>query len=91
MEIFVYKKGREAIEEGFVRDDLPALLADPTNVIWVDLQGESKENIDEAREVLLNVFKFHTLTVEDCFETRKQPKVEGFENFLYFIVHAHKA
>jgi magnesium transporter len=35
----------------------------------------------------LNVFKFHPLTVEDCLETRNQPKVEAFPDYFYMIVH----
>ena len=87
MEIFLYRKGAARVEEGFTRDDLPGLLADPTNVIWVDLQGETEGHIEEAKDVLLNVFHFHKLTVEDCIETRNQPKVEAFEKYFYFIVH----
>lgn len=90
MEIFCYKHGADKVEEGFTRDDLPALVADESNVVWVDLQGETEAHLDEAKDVLLNVFKFHKLTVEDCVETRNQPKVEGFENYLYFIVHGIK-
>lgn len=91
MEIFVYHKGAEKVEEGFTREQLPNLLADQTNVVWVDLQGESADCIADAKDVLLNVFQFHPLTVEDCIETRNQPKVEGFDNYLYFIVHGIKA
>lgn len=87
MQIFLYRQSSERVEEGFTREELPALLADPTNVVWVDLRGETPEHIEEAKDVLLNVFKFHKLTVEDCIETRNQPKVEAFENYLYFIVH----
>jgi magnesium transporter len=87
MEIFVYREGQTSVEEGFKKDDLPELLSDETNVIWVDLQGETEEQREEAKDVLLNIFKFHYLTVEDCLETRNQPKVEGFDRYLYFIVH----
>lgn len=90
MEIFVYRNGAEMVEEGFTRDDLPGLLADETNVVWVDLKGETDEGVAEAKEVLLKVFGFHHLTVEDCLETRNQPKVEGFDRYLYFIVHGTK-
>ena len=90
MEIFVYRKGAEKVEEGFSRDELPALLADETNVVWVDLKGETAECVDEAKDVMLNVFGFHKLTVEDCVETRNQPKVEGFEKYFYFIAHGIK-
>lgn len=90
MEVFLYRKGAEKIEAGFTRDELPELLADESNVVWVDLQGESHEHLEEAKDVLLNIFKFHKLTVEDCVETRNQPKVEAFEKYLYFIVHGIK-
>ncbi len=87
MEIFVYRKGAEAVEEGFSAKDLPGLLADKTNVIWVDLRGETAEQAERAKDVLLNVFGFHHLTVEDCMETRNQPKIEAFPNYFYFVVH----
>jgi magnesium transporter len=90
MEIFVYRNDSDKVEESFTRDDLPGLLADQSNVVWVDLKGETEEGAAEAKDVLLNIFKFHPLTVEDCLETRNQPKVEGFDKYLYFIVHGIK-
>lgn len=90
MEIFVLRHGSECVEEGFTREELPALLADETNVVWVDLSGENDEDIEQAKEVLANVFKFHYLTIEDCIETRNQPKIDAFPDYLYFIVHGVK-
>jgi magnesium transporter len=90
MEIYVYRKDGETVERGFAKDDLPGLLADKTNVVWVDLAGDTPERIDEARDVMLNVFHFHPLTVEDCLLTRRQPKVESFPDYFYFIVHGIK-
>jgi magnesium transporter len=90
MEVFVYRKGADKVEEGFTREDLPALLADETNLVWVDLQGETPDQANEAKDILLNVFHFHYLTVEDCLETRNQPKIEAFPDYFYFIVHGVK-
>jgi len=90
MEIFVYRNGANEVEENFSVADLPELLADKKNVVWVDLLGESDQQIAETRSVLLDVFKFHPLTIEDTLETRNQPKVEAFPNYLYFIVHGIK-
>ena len=87
MEIFVYKQGHDSVDEAFTIEDLPALIADKTNVIWVDMLAENQEQLDEAKHVLLNIFHFHHLTVEDCIETRNQPKIEAFPSYLYFIVH----
>jgi len=90
MEIFVYKHGTDRVETGFTRDKLPQLLGDLSNTVWVDLRGETEEYINEARDVLANVFNFHHLTIEDCLETRNQPKVEAFPDYIYFIVHGVK-
>jgi magnesium transporter len=88
MEIFLYRQGAHSIEEGFSPADLPELLSDPTNVVWVDFLGDTDEKIEEAREVLSEIFHFHPLTIEDCIETRNAPKVEAFPDYFYFIVHS---
>jgi magnesium transporter len=90
MEVFVYRNGTDRVEEGFTRDDLPTLIADLTSVVWIDLQGETEAHLALAKDILQNVFNFHHLTIEDCVEARNQPKVEVFDDYLYFIVHGIK-
>jgi magnesium transporter len=87
MEIFVYRQGANKIEEGIDLAQLPELLKDEQSVVWVNMDQPSK--VDE--DVLLNVFKFHPLTVEDCRENRHYPKVEEFPGYLYLIVHGVRA
>lgn len=87
MEIFVYRAGAESVESGLTVEQLPELLKDEKAVIWVDI-----ENPTEADDrVLLDVFRFHPLTVEDCRENRHYPKLEEFPDYLYFIVHGVRA
>lgn len=87
MEIFVYRQGAPKIEEGFTADQLPELLKDEQAIVWIDMFEPTK--VDE--QVLLDVFKFHPLTVEDCRENRHYPKVEEFPGYLYLIVHGVRA
>ena len=87
MEILVYRKSNPKIVETFTAEDLPELLKDQSAVIWVDM--ESPTEADE--QVLLDVFQFHPLTVEDCRENRHYPKIEAFDGYLYFIVHGVRA
>ena len=90
VEIFVHRKNAESIEEGFSPDALPELLADPDNVVWVDFDITENNGIKELEDILLETFKFHHLTVEDCHEARNQPKVESFSKYLFFIIHGIK-
>ena len=81
MEIFVHRKGEMSVEEDFTVKDLPALLAEESNVVWVDMEAPTVED----DKVLADVFHFHPLTIEDARETRNQPKVEAFPDYLFFI------
>ena len=87
MEILVYRHGQPKVAEGFTADQLPELLQERDTVIWVDM--ESPTAADE--QVLLDVFNFHPLTVEDCRENRHYPKIEEFPGYIYFIVHGVRA
>src|SRR4030095_5737118 len=87
MEIFVYRQGSDRVEEGFSAEQLPELIAEKSNVVWVDMLAENAEQIEDTKNVLLNIFKFHPLTVEDIIETRNQPKIEAFPTYLFFTVH----
>ncbi len=90
MEIFVYRQGADTVEEGFSADELPELLEDKDNLVWVDFLGETAEQNDQARRIMLDIFHFHHLNVEDCLETRNQPKVEAFPAYIYLIIHGIK-
>jgi magnesium transporter len=87
MEILVYRRGDTHVQEGFDTEHLPELLKDESLVIWVDMEFPTE--VDE--QVLLDVFHFHPLTVEDCRENRHYPKIEEFPDYLYFIVHGVRA
>lgn len=87
MEILVYRNGQQKISEGHTADQLPELLQERGAVIWVDM--EQPTAADE--QILLDVFDFHPLTVEDCRENRHYPKIEEFPSYVYFIVHGVRA
>jgi magnesium transporter len=84
MDIFVYPEGSDTVAEGFKVEQLPDLLKNDKVLIWVDMEAPSEAD----DRVLLDVFHFHPLTVEDCRANRHHPKVEEFPDYLYFIVHA---
>ncbi len=90
MDIFVYRKDTATLEEGIKPDKLRRYLDDKETVVWVDFEISNSTELASAEDILLNVFGFHHLTVEDCRENRNQPKVEKFPDYLFFIVHGMK-
>ena len=63
---------------------LPALLAEPGTFVWVDLTDPYGE---VELSIVRDIFKFHQLAIEDCFESRVQPKVDEYEGYIYLITH----
>jgi magnesium transporter len=86
MDILVYREGSDRVEEGFTAKQIPELLKDDKVIFWVDIE----EPTEADDHLLLDVFHFHPLTVEDCRANRHHPKVEEFPDYIYFIVHAVK-
>lgn len=84
MDIFVYSEGSDAVEQLHDVKLIPELLKAENLMFWVDFEAPTEAD----DHVLLDVFKFHPLTVEDCRANRHHPKVEEFPDYLYFIVHA---
>src|SRR4029079_14840871 len=83
MDIFVYRNNQEKVELHHDVNLIPQLLGDESVVFWVDFEGPTEAD----DHVLLDIFKFHPLTVEDCRANRHHPKVEEFPDYIYFIVH----
>ena len=84
MDIFIYQNGSDKVEQSYNVDDIPRLLKDESGIFWVDFEAPTLAD----DQILLDVFRFHPLTVEDCRANRHHPKVEEFPDYLYFIVHA---
>jgi magnesium transporter len=67
---------------------LPELLDEQGTFVWVSL---SQPRAPEDETILRDIFRFHPLAIEDCFETRTHPKVEEFEGYLYVLTHGMSA
>ena len=73
----------EGLREGHAPADLPDLLKSPDRVVWVDLSAPSREEM----AILVDVFHFHPLAIEDCTARRQNPKVEDFKDYLLILTH----
>ena len=76
---------------GKLRLDLPAAemraaIADTGGLLWVDIAAEGGRAEGEA--LLRDLFGFHPLTIDDCYNTIiDPPKVDDYGDYLFVIVH----
>lgn len=81
--IVALRDGQNEIETA-KEDELPALLANPKNVIWIDMWDPG----EPEKKLLESVFDIHPIHVEDMIADAPTPKVERFEKYLYLVFHA---
>lgn len=66
-------------------ETLAALRNEPGVMLWVDLSAPTEE---EIRLVMEQVFAVHPLVIEDCVSDTPLPKLEDYDDYLYFVMHA---
>lgn len=65
-------------------DQVAGALQDPQARLWVDLY---EATIEEQRQVLEGIFRFHPLAVEDAIHDIHVPKVDDYGSYLYLVLH----
>jgi len=78
-----YKSSGEILTE-ITPNDYTGALQDKEGILWVDFMGEEPHS---AEQILLNVFGFHPLAVDDAIHETHVPKVDDWENYLYIVLH----
>jgi magnesium transporter len=78
--VYVHQNGQTTLADRVE----PAWL-DPSSTVtlWVDMPALS----DADRRVLLEVFHFHPLSIEDAGSTLQYPKIEAYQGYLYLVLH----
>jgi len=65
-------------------DQIDTWIKSDEGLLWVDISGASSEDMN----VLRDVFKFHSLSVEACLDPNlHSPKVDDFGSHLFMILH----
>ena len=70
--------------EGFPVAEISNYLEQRDAVIWVDLQGPSKQELDELADEL----GLHELAVEDALGPPQRPKLDRYATHLFIACHA---
>lgn len=65
--------------------DAAAALQDRGGLLWVDIAADDRS---EGEPLLRDVFGFHHLTIDDCYNAHiDPPKVDDYGDYLFIIIH----
>jgi magnesium transporter len=53
------------------------------NLTWINIVSPTEKEI----EYLADHYRFHPMDLEDCLSRRQQPKLDVYEDYLFFIFH----
>lgn len=79
-----YYHGAEVPATDLTRDQMQAALADAGGVLWIDLLNA---NPKETEETLTQVFEFHPLTIDECIQGVRRPKLDNYDSYAFFVVY----
>lgn len=51
---------------------------------WIDFHAPT----EKEAALLKEYFHFHPLAIEDCFHYLQRPKLDFYEGYLFFVLHA---
>lgn len=65
------------------KEALRAALSDENSFVWVNLHDEP---VESSREMLMDVFDFHPLAIEDALEETHVPRIDDWGGYLYLVL-----
>lgn len=72
------------VKEGLTAQEIEVCFRSGEGLLWVDIEAPTPED----GRLLLDVFRFHPLAVEDCLTPQlTPPKVDEFDDYLFIVVH----
>ncbi len=82
LRVLICGKSGEVTETEDV-EKLKTALANPQVNLWADIEDTTDEEID----ILLEVFHFHPLAIEDVVMDISMPKLDVYENYAFLNLH----
>jgi magnesium transporter len=80
---FFYQKGKP-FETNISRQRMFEILQQKEGLLWVDLENPNEFESD----MLVEIFNFHDLAVEDCISDISSPKADDYEEYLFLVMHS---
>jgi magnesium transporter len=72
-----------SLERNVPIEEVAEYLREPENLVWVDLLDPGPEELS----LLLEVFAFHPLAVEDVASGKQRPKIDEYKGYSFVVTY----
>jgi magnesium transporter len=76
---------RSPLNTSFPQEKIKAALREKKGLLWVDFTGDPDQTCEP---ILLEMFGFHPLAVDDALQETHTPMVDDWGNYLYIVLDA---
>ncbi|MCK6551356.1 magnesium transporter CorA family protein, partial [Myxococcota bacterium] len=73
-----------SLERSLPLDEVARTIAEPNNLVWVDVESPGTEELSLLREA----FGFHPLAIEDVANGQQRPKVDEYRGYMFVVTYA---
>ena len=81
-----YRDAAGRLTTGLSSEAIRQAIASGEGVLWVDLEAVAR---DEGAPLLADVFRFHHLAIDDCFNRHVDPaKIDDYGDYIFVIAQA---
>jgi len=81
---YFYNHSEQRMEHDVNLEELDRLLQSPDDLLWIDLYDVGGDEL----QYVAKLFNFHPLAIEDCLHISPRAKVDRYDNYYFFVVHA---
>ncbi len=81
---YLYSHSDQQMYHDVDLDKKNLFLKNEEDLLWVDLYKFTEEEIKYVAKIL----EFHPLAVEDCLSYSPRPKLDNYEDYYFFVMHA---
>ena len=81
----LYIAPRSPLNASFLPERFKEALQNKKGLLWVDFAGEPDQTCEP---ILLDIFGFHPLAVDDALQETHTPKVDDWTDYLYIVLGA---
>lgn len=73
-----------SIERAVPTDEIERYIQDPSNMVWMDVLNPGPDELS----MLMEVFGFHPLALEDVARGQQRPKIDEYKGYLFVVTYA---
>ncbi|NME98964.1 magnesium/cobalt transporter CorA [Aneurinibacillus aneurinilyticus] len=81
---YFYNHSQQTMQHDVDLEQIDKFLLSPEDLLWIDLYDVGNDEL----QYVADIFQFHSLAIEDCLHVSPRAKVDNYEDYYFFVIHA---